>query len=83
MNDIYHKKEKERERERENKIKQQTFVEHIDPNHLKMSIDHQDQQDRYCHYHHLAMMMDRLLFQMNHYYHSVHTLSHRDDAKYQ
>jgi hypothetical protein len=52
MNDKYHKKEKERERERKNKVKQQTFVVHIDPNHLKMSIDHQDQQDHYCHYHH-------------------------------
>ncbi len=49
MNDKYHKKEKERK----NEIKQQTFVVHTNPNHLKMSIDHQDQQDHYYHYHHL------------------------------
>lgn len=77
MNDKYHEKENERERDEEEEeeindlfIKQQTFVGHINPNHSKMSIDH---QDHYYRQHHSWLMKDPLSLLMNHHCHLVHT----------
>ena len=94
MNDKYHKKEKKlRERESESEanrqtkkkkktnlffVKQRTFVEHIDPNHSKMSIDH---QDHYYRQHHSWLMKDPFLCLMNLHCHLAHTYLHKDDAK--
>lgn len=88
MNDKYHKKEKGRERARVRDrqrrrrilfffVKQQTFVEHINPNHSKMSIDH---QDHYYRQRHSLLMKDPLPCLMNLHFHSD-TYLHKDDAK--
>ena len=59
-------------------VKQRTFVEHIDPNHSKMSIDH---QDHYYRQHHSWLMKDPFLCLMNLHCHLAHTYLHKDDAK--